>query len=239
MTEETQESPAEERTKIWDRRADMAIVILLGAASFLAVWAGYQAGQWGTLKTRTAVMVDDLQLSASRSLILGYQDRQVDIALFMAWLEAYKGENATLADFYEARFVDRFRPAFDTWLASDPFDNPDAPLDPFRMPEYSVPALEAAHASETLAGEFADLGNWFEAQADAYVYLTVLLAVVLFFGGIATKISWHLAQAALLVVAWVLFGYCVIHTFDLPNASETYLPVAGVQALEARATPVP
>ena len=62
MTEETQESPAEERTKIWDRRADIFIVILLGAASFLAVWAGYQAGQWGTLKTRTAVMVDDLQL---------------------------------------------------------------------------------------------------------------------------------------------------------------------------------
>ena len=227
----------------WNRRTDILIVVLLGLASVLATWAGYQAGQWSNLKTDSAVIVDDLQQAADRSMILGYQDRQVDIALFMAWLEADLRQESTIAEFYEARFVDHFRPAFEAWLATDPFTNPDAPLDPFRMPEYSVPALVAAAEFDARAGEIAAAGEEFDAQADAYIFLTVLTAVVLFFGGVATKINLRQAQISLLAIAWVLLGYCMVRGLTMPWAADAVpgLTTSEMAALQESvfATPEP
>lgn len=216
----------------WNRRVDVLIVVLLGLASVLATWAGYQAGQWSNLKADSAVMVDDLQQAADRAIVLGYQDRQIDIALFMAWLEADLREEHTVADFYEARFVDHFRPAFEAWQATDPFTNPDAPLDPFRMPEYTVPSLAASAAFDARAGELAAAGEEFDAQADAYIFLTVLTAVVLFFGGVATKLSLRQAQIALLAIAWVMLGYCIVRGLTMPWAADA---VPGLTASEMAA----
>lgn len=216
----------------WNRLADILIVVLLGLASVLATWAGYQAGQWSNLKASSAVMVDDLQQAASRSTVLGYQDRQVDIALFMAWLEASLRDESTITEFYEARFVDHFRPAFEAWLATDPFTNPDAPLDPFRMPEYTVPALAAAAEFDARAGEIAAAGEEFDAQADAYIFLTVLTAVVLFFGGVATKINLRQAQISLLAIAWVMLAYCMVRGLTMPWAADV---VPGLSASEMAA----
>lgn len=208
------------------------IVVLLGLASVLATWAGYQAGQWGNLKNDSAVMVDDLQQAADRSMILGYQDRQVDIALFMAWLEASLREEDAIAQFYKARFVDHFQPAFEAWLATDPFTNPEAPLDPFHMPDYAVPSLVAAAEFDARAGEIAAAGEAFDAQADAYIFLTVLTAVVLFFGGVATKLSLRQAQVALLAIAWVMLAYCLLRGLTMPWAADA---VAALSASEMSA----
>lgn len=216
----------------WNRRVDVLVVVLLGLASVLATWAGYQAGNWSSLKADSAVLVDDLQQAADRSMILGYQDRQVDIALFMAWLEAHLREEHTVEEFYEARFIDHFRPAFAAWLATDPFTTSDAPLDPFHMPEYIVPALAAATEFDARAGELAAAGEEFGAQADAYIFLTVLTAVVLFFGGIATKLNLRQAQVALLALAWVLLAYCIVRGLTMPWAPDA---VPGLSASEMAA----
>lgn len=230
------------KARRWDRHVDVVIVVLLGAASFLAAWAGYQAGQWGNLKADSAVIVEDLQQAASRATVLGYQARQVDISVFMAWLEAYKRGETNLADFYAARIqaVDRLGPAFDAWVATDPFNNPDAPLDPFEMPEYIVPSLQAAAALDAKAADLAATGHWFDTQSDAYIFLTLLLAVVLFFGGITTKIGWRQAQVALLGVAWVVFAYCLVRAFALPNAETAEVPLGSAEVVATvLATPIP
>ncbi|MCA9862802.1 MAG: hypothetical protein R2853_06330 [Thermomicrobiales bacterium] len=216
----------------WIHLIDILVVLLLGLASMLATWAGYQAGQWSSLKASSAVIVEDMQQASDRATILGYQDRQVDIALFMAWLEADLRDEHTIAAFYEERFVDRFRPAFEAWLAADPFTNPDAPLDPFRMPEYAVPSLVAAVELDARAGEIAAAGEEFDAQANAYVFLTVLTAVVLFFGGVATKLDRREAQVTLLAVAWLMLGYCIVQGLTMPWAADA---VPGFSASEMAA----
>ncbi|MFT4039523.1 MAG: hypothetical protein QM692_15150 [Thermomicrobiales bacterium] len=227
---------------LWNHRVDIVIVVLLGLSSVLATWAGYQAGQWSGLKAESGVIVEDLQQAADRATILGYQDRQVDIAIFMAWLEAYKHDDAVLAAFYEARFVPHFRPAFDAWMATDPFTAPDAPLDPFRMGEYVVPSLRAADTFNAHAAEVSAAGQEFKRQADAYIFLTVLTAVVLFIGGVTTKIEMRQAQIALLAMASLLLTFCIVRGLTLPKAGTVFPPTAEIVTLDAAiaaGTPTP
>ena len=145
---------------------------------------------------------------------------QIDIATFMNWLNAFKEENGELASFYEDRFSDQLQPAFAAWMSTDPLNNLSAPNDPFRLAEYQVPQLQAAAVLDEEADlAFAD-GERYGAIGDAYVLSTLLLAVVLFFAGVCTKIGWRPAQMALLGIAVLLLVYSVQQLGALPGKSE-------------------
>lgn len=62
------------------------------------------------------------------------QDRLFDVSLFNEWLDATYNDETGLAGAYEKRFRPEFRPAFEAWLATDPFDNPNAPPGPLDTP---------------------------------------------------------------------------------------------------------
>jgi hypothetical protein len=204
----------------WARKIDTAIVVLLAVASLLAAWGGYQAGLWSGKKTTAITNAETRQIEATRATTVGYQVMQIDIATFMNWLNAFKEGNVTLADFYEERFSEQLQPAFAAWMASDALNNPDAPADPFRMTEYRVPQLQEAAALDAQAHlAFAD-GERYGATGDAYVLSTLLLAVVLFFAGVCTKIGWRPAQLALLCIAVLLLAYCVQKLGALPDGSD-------------------
>ncbi len=208
------------REERWDRKIDTAIVVLLAVASLLAAWGGYQAGLWSREKTTAITHAETRQIEATRATTIGYQVMQIDIATFMNWLNAFKEGNTALADFYEARFSDQLRPAFAAWMAADALNNPAAPADPFRMSEYQVPQLEEAVALDAQVHlAFAD-GERYGATGDAYVLATMLLAVVLFFAGVCTKIGWRPAQLALLGVAMLLLLYSVQKLGALPDGSD-------------------
>ncbi|MCC7025038.1 MAG: hypothetical protein IT338_19560 [Thermomicrobiales bacterium] len=204
----------------WDRKVDTAIVLLLAVASLLAAWGGYQAGLWSEKKSGQIIAAEASQIEATRATTIGYQVMQIDIAVFLNWLNADKGGNAALATFYQDRFSPQLQAAFAAWMATDPFANPDAPTDPFRLPEYKVPQLLAAAAFDEdvhrAYGEAEQTGS----ISDAYVLTTLLLAVVLFFGGICTKIGWRPAQLALLGLAVLLLLYAVWNIGALPDGSD-------------------
>jgi hypothetical protein len=88
------------------------------------------------------------------------------------------------------------------------------------MREYQVPQLqEAAALDEAAHLAFAE-GERAGATGDAYVLATLLLAVVLFFAGVSTKIGWRPAQLTLLGLAVVLLLYSVRVLGALPDGSE-------------------
>ncbi len=203
----------------WPNLIDSVIVIVLALASMFAAWAGYQAGNWNQAQSASTIQAERVQIDATRATTIGYQVMQIDLSLFLNWLNAYKTDNQTLATFYEERFSPQLETAFAAWLATDPFENPDAPTDPFRMDIYAVPQLEAALTLDAEVEQaFADAAA-FGALGDAYVLSTLLLAVVLFFGGISTKIGWRPAQIVLIGAAVVLLLYCVQDLAVLPDGS--------------------
>ena len=59
---------------------------------------------------------------------------------------------------YERRFSPEYKVAFDAWLATDPFSNPEAPPGPSFMPEYVNPQLERGAEMN----ELPPAGSWRE-----------------------------------------------------------------------------
>jgi hypothetical protein len=204
---------------VWERRVDFVIVVLLAVASLVAAWAGHQAVLWSDKQAAFITDAETQQIEATRLTTIGYEMMHIDVTLFLAWLNADRQDNASLAAFYQDRFTPSLSTAFTAWLATDPLINPDAPLDPFRMPEYQVPQLqEAMRFDEQAARSFVDASNA-SATSEAFVLATMLLAVVLFFGGVSAKITTRPAQLALLTITTLLLLYTIWKLGALPDGS--------------------
>lgn len=218
-------------------------MVILSLASLLAAWSGYQAGLWSGEKTSAITEAEALQIDATRATTTGNQDLQLDVALFLGWLNAFKTGNEPLAAFYEERFTPALKPAFAAWQETNPLNDPEAPLSPFEMTAYHNPQAEAATRYDMLARESFAVAERYGAIGDAYVLATLLLAVVLFFGGVCTKIGWRPAQLALLGLAIFLLLYSIGNLARLPDGSTWGLtPIGGeaeeLPSLERLATPI-
>ena len=127
------------------------------------------------------------------------------MATFSQWVNAYAQDQTELADFYFARFRPEFKPAVDAWVATRPLQNPDAPLTPFRMPEYKVAARAEAALLEAEAEEWAARARVNVQRGTNYVLGVVLFASALFFAGMSSKLGTRRIQIFLLGLGVAVF----------------------------------
>jgi hypothetical protein len=139
--------PTAARGRDW---IEIVATVLLSLAAVATAWSSYQATRWNGETTKASGRVNAVRIQAARADGLARNQTQVDVATFIAWVDARAGENAELESFYEDRFREEFRPAFDAWLATDPLTNVAAPKTPFAMDEYR---LDAANEAERLDAE--------------------------------------------------------------------------------------
>ena len=78
---------------------------------------------------------------------LADRDAEIDVEIFIQWIDAYAQGKMRLAAFYLTRFRDEFKPAFAAWIATKPLQNEAAPLSPFALPEYRLAATAGQIAS--------------------------------------------------------------------------------------------
>ena len=156
-----------------------------------------RAGQ--DLQRRNAARVESTKASG-----LANAETEVDVATFTEWVDAYLKGDRELADFYEQRFRDEFEPAFRAWLRTDPFDAPDAPPSPFTMSEYVIAARDQAEKLEADADRLAEEARNTVQRATNYV-LGVVLAIVLFFAGVSTKLEAPRLRTFVLAAGLIVF----------------------------------
>ena len=144
-------------------------------------------------------------------------EAQVDVATFIAWVDARAQNESELTAFYRARFRDEFKPAFAAWLATKPFENPDAPPTPFAMPRVPAEIVGRGRASGADGGRRSELAKEANERADNYMLAVVLFASSLFFAGISTKLQTVRARTAILGLGCVLFVGTVIWVADVPD----------------------
>jgi hypothetical protein len=200
-----------------DKTMEILVSIVLSFASLLTAWNGYQASQWGAEQGRNNNTAMAARVQATRATALATSQRQVDVSVFIAWLEATNAKDQALADFYRARFRDEFRPAFDEWLKSQPLVNADAAPTPFALPSYSLLQMREAEALEQQAGDAAAKAQAANETSTRYVISTLFVAASLFFAGISRTFNYRAVRLVLVVASLFLFLAGLINSVGLPR----------------------
>jgi hypothetical protein len=189
----------------FDRWVEFFGALVMSLATVATAWCAYQAALWGGDESRLyfealSSRAEAGQLQNQAFLRTGFQ-----ASLFVEYAAAVSQGNEELAEFLVRRFPPELKAATEAWLATDPLDNPTAPLSPFDMPEYRLPEQEAAEQAEQMSVEQFEAALEADEHADNYVLLTVIFATVLFFSGISGKFQWQVIDAAVLT-----FGVLVL-----------------------------
>lgn len=192
----------EERGRNW---MEVVATLLLALAAVATAWSSYQAARWNGEQAKTGSQVNALRIEAARSQGLAEAQTEIDVALFFEWIDATAQDRSDLAQFYEDRFRDEFRTAFDAWVATDPIDDSTAPATPFAMGEYQLAAQADADGFDAEAETKAATVREDIQRSTNYVLAVVLFAVSLFFAGMSTKLHGRRARQVLLVVGSVVF----------------------------------
>lgn len=211
--------PVERRTgELVDRGIELLLAVMLGAVALATAWSGYQSARWGGNQSVLFSQAGAYRTESMRASTQGGQLVQVDIGLFMNWIEAFAQGNEDLADYYREIFREEFRPAFEAWLATDPANNPDAPNTPFDMPEYQPAKFAEADRLELDAEVTFDEGRVANQQSDDYILNAVILASVLFLSGIVTRFDWLPVRLLIIVAALILLGMGLYNIVTYPIA---------------------
>jgi hypothetical protein len=188
-----------------DRWIDTIAAVLLALAAVATAWSSYQASRWTGEQAKAFFAASAARVESTRASSLANAQTQVDVAVFTQWVDAELRGEDELAAFYEERFREEFKPAFEAWLATDPFDDPAAPPSPFAMDQYQLATREQATELESTAEASAELARTYVQRATNYVLGVVLFATSLFFAGISTKLSSTRLRGVILGVGCVVF----------------------------------
>jgi hypothetical protein len=200
----------------WEPAAEVIATIVLAFATLATAWSGYQAARWGGVQSSSYSQAGAIRTESVRASSQAGQLVQIDIGLFTNWINAFAAEDQLLTDFYEQRFRPEFKPAFEAWLATKPAINPDAPPTPFSMSEYQVSKAQEAMQLETDAeAKFAE-GTAANETSDNYILNTVILASVLFLGGIASKFKAMSARWVIIVFSLGILAFGLFNIFTYP-----------------------
>lgn len=190
--------------------------LLLSVVTILAAWSGFSAAKWGTESSLALAEASATRTKANREFQESLIFRVGDATTFNAWFDAYLAGDQEAIEVAERRFRPEFRVAFDAWIATDPFENPDAPPGPQAMPEYVPTGLEESRRLDDEADVLFGEGHEAAETADNYVRTTLILASVLFLVGISTQFPLRGVRYGLIAVGTGLLVFAVVLILLLP-----------------------
>ncbi len=200
----------------WEPLAEVIATFVLALATVATAWSGYQAARWGGEQSSSYSQAGALRTESVRASNQAGQLIQIDIGLFTNWVNAFAAGDQQLTGFYENRFRDEFKPAFEAWIATEPVANPDAPSTPFEMPEYRVSAAEESSILEEQAAESFAKGEAANQIGDNYILNTVFLASVLFLGGIASRFKAMSARWVIILFSLGILAFGLVNIIIYP-----------------------
>ena len=210
----------DDKTTSMDQKIEMIIAVLMALGIIATAWSAYQGTLWGGIQT---FLLRDSAAATNKYVLNTIQQGQrtsLDVILFNEYIKARHNNDTDLSEFYLHRVRPELRIVIEEWLATNPFENSDAPAHPFVMPGYTKTfSLEA----EKYAKEAEDKLN--EAQqtnqnSDNYMLMTVLYASIFFVGGIISKFSSARLRLIVLVVGLIIFSITTTILFTMPIATE-------------------
>jgi hypothetical protein len=174
--------------------------VMLAVVAVLAAWSGYASAKWGTESSLNLAKASAARTEANRADLTALSQKNFDSSTFDAWFTAYTLNNQSAMKIAVKRFSPQFLLAFNSWLATDPATNPNAPKGPTYMSDYVQPGLALSNRLDKEADSYYSMGETAAANSDNYVRTTIFLASVLFLVGISSHFRVRGARIALVIV---------------------------------------
>src|SRR5262249_5030252 len=176
-------------------------------------WATFQASQWSSAESDAVSASSVARSKAIQATSQAARTEQLDTTIWLQWLSAFRTGDTPQAKFLRNRFRPGLLRAHNIWVAKAVVA-PDGKVistpagTPLTEPQYVIPDAVRADALSVEADHQLAVSERASSMRNKYVVVPVVLALVLFFAGIATKFRNPKLQAALvaLALAFGLFG---------------------------------
>jgi hypothetical protein len=191
-------------------------LLLLSLATVGTAWCSFQATTWAGISQRMTNLSAAASRRSAEAELKASQGAMLDVMLFSQYVNAHANSDDRLARFYSERFRGEAKVAFEAWMATNPFENTNAPAHPF-VPEFYKPHLiEEADAAEKESQKFWQQAGEAGRTSRSYVLLTVLLASALFCGGTAPKFDSQTVRRGVMALGLGLFVFAAVRLLLLP-----------------------
>jgi hypothetical protein len=197
---------------------EIAEAVLLAVVAVATAWSGYQTGRFDGKQAHLYGLSNKYRAEANRAAALSGQQKLYDTTTFGFWFQEKAEGHRASAALFERRFRPEYRVAFEAWLRTDPFHNPNAPAGPLLMPQYRNAQEQRAAKFDEMAAVAFDEGTHAREEGDRYLRNTVLLATVLFLVALAQKFTVRKVRVGLLVVCGILLVIAVVFIGTYPRA---------------------
>ena len=198
------------------RLLETAATILLSVATIATAWCAYQSTVWASEQEFAMHEATILNREESALRNKALLNTIIDVEQFLEWANAYSTDNEVLANYMESTFSPEFDASFNAWLDLDPKNNKSAPRHPFVMPQY---ILEDNVKADSVHQEYVNMMEAAvetNAHSEHFTLLTVILASVLFFGGITSNIQNVKTKLAMVIGSSVLLVGSIVWLASFP-----------------------
>ena len=200
-----------------DRLISIVEAVLLSIVTITAAWSGYSAAKWSTESSLKLAKASATRTKANRAYQEALTFRVGDALTLNAWLGARLSGNKNYERITAKRFLPEFRPAFEAWIATHPFTNPNAPPGPQAMPQYHPTGAAQSTLLDAKADALYGEGKHAAATGDKYIRVTVILASVLFLVGISSHFPLRGVRIGLIGVGAALLIFAAVEILTLPG----------------------
>jgi len=207
----------------WERRQrvlETTTTVILALAAVGTAWATFQASQWSSKESDAVSASSVARSKAIQATSQGARTEQLDTAIWLQWLSAFRAGDTAQAKFLRDRFRPGLLQAHKIWVAKAVVA-PDGTVisapagTPFTEPQYVVPDAVRADALAAEAEHQLAVSQHAASRSTSFVLIAVVLALVLFFAGVATKFRNPRLQAVLVALALIVGVFALVRMLTM------------------------
>lgn len=195
-------------------RMQAVIAIILSLATLTSTWCGYQAARWSGVQSGLQSDADTAERQAAENTLVGLQIRTQDEILLLEYWRAHRDGDERTKSLIEVRMRPELKAATEAAIREGIFQNPSV-KGPLQRPEYRLEPETIAAARRSDAATWSNQAGVAGRVSNEYVLLTLMLASVLFIGGVSTTFSRPLVRKTLSVIALIVFVVAVVRVLRL------------------------
>ena len=198
-----------------DKLIELIAVLLLGLSTLGTAWCAYEATQWGGESSDLGRQAAQQSVENARLFGLATQTIAYDSMTVAQYAQAVSDGNTRLRGFYRQSVIrPDFLPTLNRWEAEVRAGRAPVPLG--QDPEYLATQLAPYEQSVAASAEISRQSEAAGTTASAYVSVTILLAVALFFAGVVSSFRYRAARVLLLAASLATLGVAASRLASLP-----------------------